>query len=49
MLLSPETYIPVEVAMRTTKAQQAFRSQPRRTVRARRLRLRRHRRHTLAA
>ncbi len=58
MLLSPQEYIPVEVAMRTTQARQAFRAQPRRTVRPSRLlraarmlpsRLRRRRRHTLAA
>ena len=48
MLLSPEDYIPVEVAMRTTRAQQAFRAQPRRTVR-RRWFSRRPKRYTLAA
>ncbi|MGI9083727.1 MAG: hypothetical protein ACR2FE_00370 [Aeromicrobium sp.] len=46
MLISPEQYIPVEIAMRTTQARQAFRAQPRRTVKPRRLR---RRRHTLAA
>jgi hypothetical protein len=52
MLLSPEEYIPAEVARRTTLAAQAFRAQPRRTVRRRRfalLRRNRDRRYTLAA
>jgi hypothetical protein len=48
MLLDPESYIPVEVALRTTQARQAFRAQPRRTVRSRRG-FRRSRRFTLAA
>jgi hypothetical protein len=47
MVLDPEGYIPVEVALRTTQARQAFRAQPRRTVRRRRFR--RNRRYTLAA
>ncbi len=47
MLLSPEEFIPAEVALRTTRAQQTYRAQPRRTVR-RRLR-RRNRQFTLAA
>jgi hypothetical protein len=47
MLLSPEEFIPVEVAMRTTRAQQAFRAQPRRTVHRRFWR--RTKRYTLAA
>jgi hypothetical protein len=47
MLLSPETFIPAEVALRTTMATQAFRAQPRRRVR--RLKNRLVRRHTLAA
>ena len=47
MLLDPESYIPVEVALRTTQARQAFRAQPRRTVRRRRFR--RSRRYSLAA
>jgi hypothetical protein len=47
MLLSPEEFIPNEVALRTTQARQAFRAQPRRTKRP--SRLRRRRRHTLAA
>ena len=47
MLLNPEDYIPAEVALRTTQARQAFRAQPRRTVRRRFLR--RNRRYTLAA
>jgi hypothetical protein len=47
MLLSPEDFIPAEVALRTTRAQRAFRAQPRRTVRRRFLR--RNRRFTLAA
>ncbi|WP_187271910.1 hypothetical protein [Aeromicrobium terrae] len=33
MILNPQDYIPVEVALRTTRAQQAYRAQPRRTVR----------------
>ncbi len=52
MLLSAEEYIPAEVARRTTLAAQAFRAQPRRTVRRRRfglLRRNRNRRYTLAA
>jgi hypothetical protein len=36
MILNPQDYIPVEVALRTTRAQLAFRAQPRRTVRRRR-------------
>jgi hypothetical protein len=47
MLLSPEEFIPAEVALRTTRAQQTYRAQPRRTVRRRFLR--RNRRFTLAA
>ena len=49
MLLSPEEFIPAEVALRTTQARQAFRAQPRRTVRPRRRFLRRNRKYTLAA
>ncbi len=49
MFLSPEDFIPAEVALRTTQARQAFRAQPRRTVRGRRRFLRRNRRYTLAA
>ncbi len=48
MLLNPEDYIPHEVALRTTRAQQAYRAQPRRTVRLKRFR-RSRRQHTLAA
>lgn len=48
MLLSPLDYVPVEVAMRTTQNRQAFRAQPRRTIRNRVLAARR-RKHTLAA
>ena len=48
MLLSPEEFIPAEVALRTTQAAQAFRAQPRRTKVRRRL-MRRNRRYTLAA
>lgn len=47
MLLDPEGYIPPEVALRTTLARQAFRAQPRRTMRRRWFR--RNRRYTLAA
>ena len=47
MLLSPLDYVPVEVAMRTTQNRQAFRAQPRRTVR--KVRAFRRRKHTLAA
>jgi hypothetical protein len=47
MLLDPEGYIPVEVALRTTQSRAAFRAQPRRTKRRRFLR--RNRRYTLAA
>ena len=36
MLLDPQGYVPVEQAMRTTIARNAFRSQPRRTRRPRR-------------
>jgi hypothetical protein len=35
MILNPQDYIPVEVALRITRAQQAYRAQPRRTVRRR--------------
>jgi hypothetical protein len=35
MILNPQDYVPVEVALRTTRAQQAYRAQPRRTVRRR--------------
>jgi len=48
MLLSPQDYVPVEVALRTTQNRQAFRAQPRRTVRGR-IRVPRRRKHTLAA
>ena len=48
MLLSPEEFIPAEVALRTTQARQAFRAQPRKTKVRRRI-LRRNRRYTLAA
>jgi hypothetical protein len=48
MMLNPEGYIPTEVALRTTQAQQAFRAQPRRTKKRHRF-LRRSRRYTLAA
>jgi hypothetical protein len=48
MLLSPEEFIPAEVALRTTQAAQAFRAQPRKTKVRRRI-LRRNRRYTLAA
>lgn len=47
MLLSPEEFIPAEVAMRTTMAQRAFRAQPRRARRT--WFQRRTRRYTLAA
>lgn len=47
MLLNPDGYIPIEVALRTTQARSAFRAQPRRTKRRRFLR--RNRRYTLAA
>jgi hypothetical protein len=35
MILNPQDYVPVEVALRTTRAQQTYRAQPRRTVRRR--------------
>ena len=35
MMINPEGYIPVEVALRTTQARQAFRAQPRRTKKRR--------------
>lgn len=35
MILNPQDFIPVEVSIRTTRAQQAYRAQPRRTVRRR--------------
>jgi hypothetical protein len=47
MLLNPEDYIPIEVALRTTQSRQAYRAQPRRTKRRRVWR--RNRRYTLAA
>jgi hypothetical protein len=47
MLLNPDDYIPIEVALRTTQSRQAYRAQPRRTVRRRFWR--RNRRYTLAA
>ncbi|MFZ0142140.1 MAG: hypothetical protein WAL70_13745 [Aeromicrobium sp.] len=49
MLLSPEEFIPAEVALRTTQAAQAFRAQPRKTKVRRRILRRRNRRYTLAA